>query len=125
MKYLRKEPAIIPLEALSPQADPRTEPIMSWLDLTDLDQNEDRRESEETPISTSELTESTNKETLPNIAFERVIAELFDIPKEQIPTTQKSMDLALDLPELSLTPLDPTMQVAFSFLDYLLDQNNI
>ena len=34
------------------------------------------------------------------------------------------MDLALDLPKLNLVP-ETNMQEAFSFLDYLLNQNNI
>ena len=98
IKYSRKEPAIIPFEALIPQAYPITEPI----------------------ISSSEVTESTSKETLLKTAFEKEIAELFDIPKEQIPTSQKSIDIALnlDLSELSLTASEATTQEAFSFLDY-------
>ena len=69
-KYLRKDPAIILLEALISQADLRTKAIMSWIDFTDLDQNEEKSDLIEILISTSKLTELTGKETLPT-AFEK------------------------------------------------------
>ena len=39
-QYLRTEPAIIPLDTTMPQADPRSEPIISWTDITDVDLEE-------------------------------------------------------------------------------------
>ena len=100
---------------------------MSWLDLTDEFEEEEETDSKKIPISTTESIESTHEETVSSTlssTFEKEIAELFDIPKEQIPKTQKSIDLALDLPELNLAPESNT-QEAFSFLDYLMDQNKI
>ena len=124
-RYLRKDPAIIPSDTVIPQADLRTEPIMSWLDLTEeVKEDEDEEKS---PRSTPKSNESTHKHTASSqfsSIFEKEIAELFDIPKDQIPRSQKSMDLALDLPELILTP-ETHMEQHFSFLDYLLDKDQI
>ena len=60
-----------------------------------------------TPDLQQKSTESTHEHAVSSkfsSNFEKEIAELFDIPKDQIPRSQKSMDLALDLPELNLTP---------------------
>ena len=98
---------------------------MSWLDLTEeVKEDEDEEKS---PRSTPKSNESTHKHTASSqfsSIFEKEIAELFDIPKDQIPRSQKSMDLALDLPELILTP-ETHMEQHFSFLDYLLDKDQI
>ena len=85
-KYLRDEPAIIPLESVIPEADQRTKPIMLWLDLTDLDQREAQTEelSKFDEIPTSTLPESTSYKIPLITPFEKEIAEMFDIPKEQI-----------------------------------------
>ena len=122
-KYLRKDTAIIPLDTVVPQADLRTEPIMSWIDLTEKVEEEENDENH--PRSTPESTESTHEHAVSSQSssnFEKEIAELFDIPKDQIPRSQKSIDLALDLPELNLTP-ESNMERPFSFLDYLLDND--
>ena len=120
-RYLTKHPAIIPLDTVIPQADLRTEPIISWIDLTQ--EVEEEEIDGKIPRSTSESTESTNKHTVSNTfssTFEKEIAELFDIPKDQIPKSQKSVDLALDLPELNLVP-ETNTEKPFSFLDDLFD----
>ena len=46
-QYLRTEPAIIPLENTMPQSDPRSEPIVSWIDVTDLDLEENLMKTHE------------------------------------------------------------------------------
>ena len=82
---MRKDPAIIPLEAVIPQADLRTEPIMSWMDLTDEVEEEKETNGKKISISTTESTESTHKEAVSSTflsTFEKEIAELFDIPRE-------------------------------------------
>ena len=125
VKYLRKDKAIIPIDTVTPQADPRTEPIMSWSDLIEEEEHEEMDEIH--PRSTPESTESTHEHAVPSkfsSNFEKEIAELFDIPKDQIPKSQKMTDLALDLPELNLTP-DSHTEEPFNFLDYLLDNNQI
>ena len=121
VKYLRKDTAIIPIDTVAPQADPRTEPIMSWTDLIEEEENEEKDEIH--PRYTPESTESKHEHAVSS-NFEKEIAELFDIPKDQIPKSQKMTDLALDLPELNLTP-DSHMEEPFSFPDYLLDNNQI
>ena len=81
-RYLRKEAAIIPIDTLIPQADPRTEPIMSWIDLTEEVEEEENDEIH--PRSTPESTESTDEHTVSSQSsskFEKEIAELFDIPE--------------------------------------------
>ena len=119
-RYLRKDPVIIPTDAVTPQADPRTEPIMSWLDLTE-ETKEDENE-EKSPRSTPKPNVSTHKHTASSqfsSKFEEEIAELFDIQKDQIPRSQKSMDLALDLPEL-IELQKPTQNSPFvSWITYL------
>ena len=78
---------------------------MSWLDLTE-EVEEDENE-EKSPRSTPKFNVSTHEHTASSpfsSKFEKEIAELLDIPKDQIPRSQISMDLALDLPELILTP---------------------
>ena len=123
--YLRKDPGIIPSDTVTPQADLTTEPIMSWLDLTE-EVEEDGNE-EKSPRFTPKSNVSTHEHTASSpfsSKFEKEIAEFFDIPKHQIPRSQKSMDLALDLPELILSPETHT-EHPFSFLDYLLDKDQI
>ena len=55
-------------------------------------------------------------------AFKEEILQLFNHPKNQIPQTDSSQDLLLDLPTLDLIVHENTPQEAFSFLDYL--ENN-
>ena len=69
----------IPLEATTPQADMRTEPIMSWLDLTDLDPDTDNSTESETLV---ESTDIFTKESTLQAAFVKEITELFAIPKD-------------------------------------------
>ena len=78
-----------------------------------------------TQNSTSQASEITIEETPSETAFKKEISELFDISKDQIPTSQKSIDFAPDLPVLDLTISEATAKEAFSFLDYLLDQKKI
>ena len=52
-RYLRKDTAIIPLDTVVPQADPRTEPIMSWIDLTE--EVEEEENDEKYPRSTTKI----------------------------------------------------------------------
>ena len=97
---------------------------MPWLDLTEEtkeDENEEKspRSTPKSNVSTHEHTESSQFSS----KFEEEIAELFDIPKDQIPRSQKSMDLALDLPELILSP-ETHMEQPFCFLDYPLDNDD-
>ena len=47
VEYLRKEPAIIPLESTIPQMDPRTSIELTFLDLVDSYNNEDLAENTE------------------------------------------------------------------------------
>ena len=89
-RYLRKDKAIIPIDTVVPQADPRTEPLMSWIDLTEEAEREENDVNH--PRSTLESTESTHKHALSSKSssnFEKEIAELLDIPKDQIPRSQK------------------------------------
>ena len=50
VKYLRKDPAIIPLEATIPQSDPRSDRIISWIDVA---------EELDLPVSKPKLPENT------------------------------------------------------------------
>ena len=96
---------------------------MSWIDL--IEEVEEEENDEIHPRSIPESTESTDKHTVSSQSsskFEKEIAELFDIPMDKIPRSQKMTDLALDLPELNLTPESHTEE-PFCFLDYLLDNN--
>ena len=72
-KHLRTDPAM-------PQADLRTEPIMSWKDIVDLHEINNYENAQE---STQEDREENilHSET----AFCREINELFNIPREKIP----------------------------------------
>ena len=90
-KYLRKDPAIIPLENTMPQADPRSESIISWIDVTDLDFEESyiQTQREQPNISTvAPVEEATHEQS-----FREEILDLFSIPKEQIPQTRSSQEL--------------------------------
>ena len=124
-RYLRKDTAIIQIDTVVPQADPRTEPIMLWIDLTEEAEKEENDVNH--PRSTPESTVSTHEHAVSSQSasyFEKESAQLFDIPKDQIPRSQKMTDLALDLPEVNLTP-ESNMEQPLSFLDYLLDNDQI
>ena len=68
-----------------PQSDPRSEPIISWIDTTDLELEENlikTQKRQDIPDnldfpSTTELTETTHEQ-----AFREEILNLFNIPKE-------------------------------------------
>ena len=89
---------------------------MSWLDLTDLDQNEELNEdSEKNQKSPSKASKTTIKESPSEAAFKKEISELFNNSNNQIPTSQKSIDFVLDLPTLDLTMSETRAQGPFSF----------
>ena len=127
-KYLRTEPAIIPLERAMPQSDPRSEPIVSWIDVTDLELEENLLKTQNKPDipdipdlpSTTEITETTHEQ-----AFREEILNLFNIPKEQIPTTRSSQEMFEELPILNFTENTASDEFPenFSFLEYLQDKN--
>ena len=94
---MRKDPAIIPTEKTCPQADPRSEPLMNWLDLT-LEEENFTESSESTEVLEQPATVSTSQISPLEAAFIQEISELFDIPKEQIPATSKNEEFLLDLP---------------------------
>ena len=128
VQHLRDEPAIIPLEQTSLQADPRTEPIMSWIDLTDFEVDFSSTNPEPPETTTEDLLESTSTQNTTDQAeatFTDEITQLFEIPPEEIPRSQKILDFQLDLPELNLQDTEDKAQCSFSFLDYLTDQNII
>ena len=117
-KYLKTDPAIIPLEEVTPQADPRSEPIMSWLDLAE--------EDPVLPVPTEQDTPTpATPESLQVDGFTRELIELFEIPVEEIPKTESSKELSVDLPQLDLN--DELLQVeeTLNFLDYLTENNQI
>ena len=67
---LRTDSAIIPFEETTPEADPRSEPIMSWLDLTE----------EETPIPTkSTKSDSFTPETAELKEIDGITKELLEL----------------------------------------------
>ena len=96
VKYLRTEPAIIPLENTMPQADPRSEPIISWIDVTDLDLEESLIQKSDIPVS-APVEETTHEQV-----FREEILNLFNIPKEDIPTTRSSQELLEETPNIGL-----------------------
>ena len=118
-KYLRKDPAIIPTENTCPQADPRSEPLMNSLDLT-LKEKNFKESSESTEVLEHPATASTSQISPLEAAFIQEIGQLFDIPKDQIPTTSKTEEFLLDLPRdlqaECYTSLENT-----SFLDLLMN----
>ena len=118
-QYLRTEPAIIPLEGTMPQSDPRSEPIISWIDVTDLDLEESHTKM---PSETAKIypIESTHEQ-----AFREEILNLFNIPKEDIPTTRSSQEMLEELPviDFSVHTVSDEIPENFSFLEYLQDQN--
>ena len=90
VNFLRTDPAIIPLENTIPQADPRTEVIISWTDVSELEIEEFYNKNlKQVPITLPEETHETAKER----AFREEIIELFNIPKEDIPSTSSSQKL--------------------------------
>ena len=121
-KYLRTEPAIIPLQSTMPQADPRSEPIISWTDVTNLDLEKSLLQTQKIPDI---LTSAPVKETTHKQAFREEILNLFNIPKEQIPATRSSQELLVEMPILDLTVQATSEEIPekFSFLDYLQDQD--
>ena len=124
LKYLRPDPAIIPLEQTMPQTDPRNEPLTSWIDVTDLDLEESYIETQRKgPVNPT----VTPLETPHEQAFKEEILTLFNIPKEQIPKTRSSEKLLEELPILDLTThaniQATSAETPFSFLDYLQDSN--
>ena len=127
-KSLRSDPAIIPLERTMPQSDPRSEPIVSWIDTTDLELEENLMKTQkrqnipdilDLPLATEE-TETTHEQ-----AFKEEILNLFKIPKEQIPSTRSSQELFEELPILDFTEQIASEEFPenFSFLEYLQDKN--
>ena len=129
-KYLRTDPAVIPLERTMPQSDPRSEPIVSWIDTTDLELEETlmktqkRQDIPDIPDLpfTTEVTETTHEQ-----AFREEILNLFNIPKEQIPTTRSSQEMLAELPILSFTENTASEEIPenISFLEYLQDKNSL
>ena len=132
VNYLRTDPAIIPLDKTMPQADPRTEVIISWTEVTELELEEFYNEKLKTvPITLPEVTHETAKEK----AFREEIIELFNIPKEDIPSTSSSQQdiTVLDLTDLltevteeetaNVTATSQDIQENFNFLDFLKDSN--
>ena len=119
-KYLRTEPAIIPLKNTMPQADPRSEPIISWIDVTDLDLEECHTQKSPETVENTHIKETTHKQ-----AFREEILNLFNIPKEDIPATRSSQEMLEELPILDLTIHTASEEIPenFSFLEYLHDQN--
>ena len=119
-QYLRTEPAIIPLERTMPQSDPRSEPIISWIDVTDLDLEESHTKM---PSETAKIypIESTHEQ-----AFREEILNLFTIPKEDIPTTRSSQEMLEELPVINFSVHTESDEIEnFSFLEYLQDQNSL
>ena len=97
-QYLRTEPALIPLEKTMPQADPRSEPIISWIDITDLDLEDCYSKKSPETAKITPVKETTHKQ-----AFREEILNLFNIPKEEIPTTRSSQEMLEELPILDFT----------------------
>ena len=90
-KHLRKDPAIIPTEKTCPQADPQSKPLMNWLDL--IFEEENFTESNESiEVSVLPPTPSTSQISPSEAAFIQEISELFDIPREQIPSTSNNKE---------------------------------
>ena len=118
-KYLRKDPAIIPTENTCPQADPQSEPLMTWLDLT-LEEENFKESSESTDVLEHPTTASTSQISPLEAAFIQEIGELFDIPKEQIPKTSKTEEFLIDLPR-DLQTQCYTLLENTSFLDLLMN----
>ena len=116
---LRTDPAIIPLKETPVQADPRSEPIMSWLDLID-EEEPNFTESTKSDISTSETIELNE---IDNSTKE--LLELFEIPIKDVPTIQASTELCADLPQLDLNDELLQAEDTLSFLDYLIDNHQI
>ena len=114
---LRTDAAIIPLEEITVQADPRSEPIISWLDLID-EEDSNFPESTKTDISTSETMEMNKIDD-----STRELIELFEIPITDVPTTKASTELYADLPQLDLNDELPHAEDTLNFLDYLTDNH--
>ena len=135
VKFLRTDPAIIPLENTMPQADPRTEVIISWTDVSELEIEEFYNKNlKQVPITLPEETHETAKER----AFREEIIELFNIPKEDIPSTSSSQKLleettVLDLRDVladvteeeqaNVTATSQDIQENLNFLDFLKDSS--
>ena len=116
---LRTDPAIIPLEETTVQADPRSEPIMSWLDLIE-EEEPNFPESTKTDVSTSKTMEMSEIDD-----STRELLELFEIPIKDVPTTKASTELCTDLPQLDLNDELPHAEDTLNFLDYLIDNHQI
>ena len=118
-KHLRKDPAIISTEKTCPQADPRSEPLMTWLDLI-FEEGNFKESNESTEVPVQPATPSTSQISPSEAAFIQEISELFDIPREQIPATSNNeeflLDLSRDLQAECFTLLENT-----SFLDLLIN----
>ena len=129
-KYLRSDPAIIPFEKTMPQSDPRSEPIITWMDITDLELEENlikTQKKQNNPditdlLPTTEVTETTHEK-----AFREEILNLFNIPKEQVAITISSQEMLEELPILSLMENTASEEIPenFSFLEYLQDMNSL
>ena len=119
-QYLRTEPALIPLEKTMPQADPRSEPIISWTDITDLDLEDCYSKNSSETAKITPVKETTHEQ-----AFREEILNLFNIPKEEIPTTRSSQEMLEELPILDFTKQTASEENPenFSFLEYLQDKN--
>ena len=92
---------------------------MNWLDLT-LEEENFKESSESTEVLEQPATASTSQISPLEAAFIQEIGELFDIPKEQIPTTSKTDEFLLDLPR-DLQAECYSLLENTSFLDLLMN----
>ena len=95
-KYLRTNPAIILLESTIPQADPESEPVMSWIDLTNLGLTELYTKAIQRNQNKDQFTDSSDhpNEQMPQLeaVFGKEVKELFNIPTHQTEKTESSQN---------------------------------
>ena len=90
---------------------------MSWLDLRDLQQENSEDSPKTAPITSLPASKVSPLEE----AFIQEITELFDVPREQIPSTSETQQFQLDLPTSDLHEQAVTSHENTSFLDLLMN----